>query len=351
MTTFSTRKLHPLVAAISVAGAISGLGAIGGCSDSSSGGSAPLAEVSAATVSATMTEITDAVSNCESEDSVVAVTSLASETTSVVGGVVAVSRQVPEDSSEVIAMATTIVGSCDAAPGMVSVDSEHASGVTVYTLEFSDYCIDGPEGDTIYDGTVTTSENGTPTDSGPMVSSMDMSAKALTVQPSGASGDSYTVGFSSHTEYGTEYNAFYGPSVTPDADNPDLTTVKSLTAESATDGSVYKINGLDLVRTGSISSASVEITSGSYTNPEGERVDISTPLDEPITVNIVTGTFVDGVIELAGAEDSVAEISASTDRTVAVSVNGVSAATLNCSNTDAAVSDTADIVIDNLPVY
>jgi len=342
MITFSLSNYRPLLLAVTLVNLAS-------CSSGGSD-SASLAEVSAESVSTAMTAITDTVTSCSTEDAAVSATAVASQTSSVVSGVIAASRAVSDDSSSVTAMAD-IVGSCDSAPGLVSVSSEHASGTTVYTLEFNDYCIAGTEGDTIYDGSVESSENGEPSDSGPVVSSLDVTAKSLMVMPSGASGDQLSVSFESHTEYGTEYISFWGPSTVPDSDNPDVSTISSVVIENTTDGSVHKIDDLDIVRTGSISSASVQITGGSYTNPDGERVDIATPDGEAITINGVTGTFVDGNIELTGAGDTGVVIGASSDRTVTITVNGTSADSLNCSGTDTAVTTTADLVVDELKVY
>lgn len=349
MTTAHIFSFNLLARAVSAAAATA---LVTACSGSGGGGSsAPLAEITSESVSAAIAAVPEAVSNCDSVDSSAVTTlSVASESSTAISGVLAVSRQVSSDGTVVTAMADTI-GSCAGAPGVVSVDSEHVDGVTVYTMDFNAYCISGPEGDTIYTGTVTASENGTPTDDGPVISSLDLKANDLMVQPSGANGDTLYVSFDSHTDYGTEYGYFAGPQVEPDSDNPDVVNVGSFKVENETQAETYTIKDLKIERTGSLSSAGITINSGSYVNPEGEKVNLSTPEGEPLSVNGATGAFTGGTVVLTGSNDTQAEITAGTDRSVLISLGSDSVGGLDCSNTDAAASDTADIVTTELPVY
>lgn len=342
MTTFSQTKLALALCSASLLSA---------CSDGG-GGSASLAEVNAEAVNATVASIGEVVSNCSTEtSSVVSTASVGTETSTLVAGILAVSRTVSNNTSGVVSALAEVSGNCTAAPGSVSVSSEHSSGTTAYELDFNYYCVDGPDGETIYNGALGATENGKPSDSGPMVTSLDMEADDLMVQPGGATGNNLLVSMDSKTTYATPYNAFYGPSDTPTSDNPDKTTIKSIVVENETLAETHKIENLELDRSGSIASAAVVITGGSYVNPDGERVDISTPEGEPITVNVVTGAFVAGTIELAGSGDTAAEVTASGSRTVSITVNSEAVDSLNCDNAASTISDTTRILIDELPIY
>lgn len=343
MTTFSPTKLALALCSASLLSA---------CSGGGSGNTASLAELSADTVNATVASIGEVVSNCSAEtSSVVSTASVGTETSALVAGILAVSRTVSNNTSGVVSAQAEVSGNCSVAPGSVSVSSEHSSGTTAYQLDFNYYCVDGPDGETIYNGALAASENGKPSDSGPMVSSLDMEADDLMVQPGGATGNNLLVSMDSKTTYATPYNAFYGPSAAPSSDNPDKTTIKSIVVENETLAETHKIENLELERSGSIASAAVVITGGSYVNPDGERVDISTPEGEPITVNIVTGSFVAGTIDLAGSGDSAAEITSSGSRTLSITVNSEAVDSLNCDNAASTISDTTEILIDELPIY
>ena len=344
MTTFTPARLFTSIIAVTAAG-------LSGCSGGG-GGSASLTEITPEAVTATVTEIAEVVANCSvvSGDAV-SITSLASETTSLVGSVIAVTHRTVADSEATHSILTDIVGNCSAAPGVVSVTSDHADGTTTYELNFNYYCIDGPDGATIYNGIVNATENGTPSDSGPIISSLEMSADELAVQPGGASGETLLVSFDGENDYGTEFNSFTGPAAVPDSENPDVIEVSSIVVENTSRGETHRIDDLSMTRVGSITSASIAITGGSYTDPDGERVDILTEEGAPVTVNIVTGSFTAGTVVLEGASDTRVDISAGTGRTVAVAVNGELQESLDCDNADAALSDTADILNDNLPLY
>lgn len=249
-----------------------------------------------------------------------------------------------------IKAASPVSGSCADSPGVAYVDSTHANGITDYTIDFQDYCAEGPDGNSFYKGVLTAKEVGTPSDSGPIISELQMATEELEVKPGGATGDTVLVTLqNARTVYGVPDTWAPG---TPTAADPDLTTVGRLKVDVATRGEVHELSGVSVTREGG-DVATVKVTAGRYINPEGKYVDIATPAAEPAVIDIAAAEVTSGALEATGAGGSTARITRGDQpRTVAVSVDGAPLDKgLDCTDIDAPLTETVSLLLSQLPIH
>lgn len=214
-----------------------------------------------------------------------------------------------------------VSGNCPTNPGKFSYGYDHASGVTKIEIDFQDYCVTGPQGNTYYDGKVKTREIGTPTDSGPRISAVEMSTDGpVVIQPGGDPTVAITIS-GGKTTYGTP--STWEPAV-PTTDAPDRTTFSRVTAieTTSTETRTHTLSNITLKRSGTLENASIEVTAGQYRGPDGKVVDVRTVAGDPARVNVQTGEFLGGTITLGGANSTEAIITpGATPRSVSVQIN------------------------------
>ncbi len=339
------RKITRPVTLITAGSAVLLLAACGG----SGGGSSSQSEITSDKVVATLNEVGQVVANC----STTATANKASFTgaAKMMHNLITVSRSLAvEQKSTQLKVQSRVDGSCSGNPGNATVSSEHANGITQYHLVFANYCAQGPDGDTSYNGDLDAKEIGTPTDNGPLISELQMSMQDLEVKPGGVGGDTLLVTVkNARTSYGNP--STWAPAA-PTADSPDKTTVERVRIANVTRDEVHQIDGLKLDRVGG-DNATVDITDGSYTNADGETVALGTPIGQPIQVQISTGEITGGVVEMVGANGTTAEITpVSGTLQVNVNVNGEAVGTsLNCDKAEQPVAETINLLLQQLPIY
>jgi len=343
-------RKKPLSTFVLIASGVALVGCDGG---SSSSVSIPQAEITAERVGNRIDTSIANVANCEKSTGNRMISSI---NTQQLQDILAVSRSLSDSSSQkakrVTVRPSADVGSCAGNPGSVSVTSEHGNGDTRYELDFNAYCTTGPEGDTVITGTLVSTEDGTPTDAGPMISALDLSTSDLQMQYKDETGQSQTALVSisgARTSYGVP--GIRG-SETPTVDDPDVTTVKTVKVDIETAGEVHTLNDLSVSRYGN-STATVSIQDGSYVTPTGDSVDISTGEGKPLTIDVSSGEVTAGEVVLSGSNSTTAVIAATSgSRVMEVSVDGVALSEdIDCSNTDAAVKEVVGLLLSRLPIY
>lgn len=188
------------------------------------------------------------------------------------------------------------VGSTGSCGGALNVEYSHESGVTAYTIGLLDFCMTTADGNLTLNGALDATENGEPSDAGPVISSF----VASTNGPLEITTPTDTISLvldDARTEYGLP--AAWTPGV-PDADHPDVSTVKSLTATFG-DGREDFVDNLRVERVGTPSE--VTVTDGDLGTRGDGYVRIRTPDGDPLIVQALTPQS--GALELQGAGDTV----------------------------------------------
>lgn len=189
----------------------------------------------------------------------------------------------------------TIAGTCDTDPGQLVVTREHASGITTYTFIFDNFCMasdSDPDNPTVIDGDLTYTTVGTPSDDGPVISKLRVSATSLTV----TNANEETAISIDQLEY-----TFGTPGVEPPVPTegaPDTITLGTLVVDYVSMGKTHKLENLNATVYESGDDAVAAITSGRYVTTSSGYVDIATT--EPLVINIDNG-LVGGVVTLTGA--------------------------------------------------
>ncbi len=311
------------------------------------GGGSSQAEITPDKVVATLDSIEEVVPTC----STTAQKASFVGTAKLMGDLLTVSRSLAVDQKQAqIKVQSKVSGSCSGTPGSATVSSEHENGVTEYQLVFANYCSQGPNGNAFYNGEVQAKEIGTPTDNGPLISELRMEAENLEVKPNGDVGDTLLVSVKgARTSYGNP--STWAPDA-PTSDSPDQSSVDRVRITNTTRNEVHQLDNVELVRVGG-NSATVDVTGGRYTNPEGETVSVGTPVGQPLQVNLGNGEVTGGMVELVGGNDTVAQITpvAGTLR-VNINVNGEPLGTsLNCDNAEQQLGETINMLFQQLPIY
>lgn len=191
------------------------------------------------------------------------------------------------------------VGSTGSCGGSLNVEFDHANGITDYTIGLLDFCMTTAEGNLTLNGALKAKEIGKPSDAGPVISSFSASTDGpleITTPT-----DTITLVLDdARTDYGLP--AAWTPGV-PDADHPDVSTLKSLTATFG-DGREDFVDNLRIERVGTPSE--VVITDGDVGTRGDGYVRIRTPDGDPLIVQSLTP--MGGAVELQGAGDTVLTI-------------------------------------------
>ncbi len=193
--------------------------------------------------------------------------------------------------------------------GSLAASFDHGDGDTEWTITLDQFCMDSDDGEVVLDGVFKAFEDGTPSATGPVVESLEVSTdEAVSMQHDGKSVDIDLDGLLA--EYGYPD---VEPAV-PDAENPDV-----ITATQVLFTHVDQENRADFVR-----DVRIEVTGGdqaTFTVLEGEGgteddgfVELRTPEDDPIVIDIPTLDVLSGSLELVGAGDTVLTITPDPDR-------------------------------------
>lgn len=347
-------------------GAVSAL--VAGCGGSSSGGP-KLAEMDKAWVDEALVRVEDMVPGCVTEEAVLPVAALMKSITEAEELVTLVStKAVSADSSSTKSTSAprsiAIPGPCG---GTVTVDRTHASGSDTFEMTFEGYCLTLPAtllravrsvdgagaraaaDEKLYlEGMVKSVQVGTPSNSGPVVSELRSSFKNLAL----THGDERTLVSmdSAKTIYGrpSTWSPFY-PTVT----DPDKFSIKKITMNFETRGTVDELRNLSGTRWGATGAASVDIKAGSYVRGDtGEIFNIATSADQPVVVNIDQAKWVSGEVDLLGAKGSSITIGpAATAGSYSVVRDGAPAGSADCGAGQVPFEHLVDLLVDELPLY
>ncbi len=209
-------------------------------------------------------------------------------------------------------------GSCG---GSLDALSEHANGITDYELTFAAYCIHSDDGDVVVDGVVRAREEGTPSDSGPIVSALESSTDGPLTIAQGGSTMELTLD-DARVQYGIP--AAWAPSP-PDEQHPDVLTVGGLRAVfPGDDDREDYVRNLRIERVGS-TAASITIVNGQAgTSGEG-HVEVHTAADDPVVFDFGQLQVTSGTVVLDGAGGSVVTLKPdpSAPGTILLTLDGV----------------------------
>lgn len=347
------KQLHFLLpSALSLSVAVLAAGCGGGSSDGAA--SLPLVDLTPERVTTNIDDAVATVANCERTAGSTVISSVGGRQ---IQDILSVSRSMATSAEAAGTPQTLVVrpssdaGKCSGRPGTVSVSSHHEDGDTTYTLDFNAYCADGPEGETVLTGVVNAVEDGTGTPAGPEVSALKLSSDQLQMDFKDADGSDQSANVSikgARTAYGKP--AIRGADV-PTSDSPDHTTVSNITIELTTKAETHQFSGLDISRYGD-DTATITISGGRYITPDDEAVNLSTPNNNPLIVNVNTGDVTGGAVMLEGRNQSSVLIETTDDsRVMAVVVNGNSLGDeVDCSNTAAPVTEVLGAILSRLPL-
>jgi hypothetical protein len=236
------------------------------------------------------------------------------------------------------------VGSCG---GTLEVMSDHNNGVTVYELDFSDFCMAGDVTDVVMNGLVIGTEFGTPSDSGPVIEALEMETNGpLEVVHDGARMEFTLAG--ARVDYGVP--ATWGPGV-PTAEAPDVTVVESLTVHFP-DGEEADVTLADVRAERVGASPSYTIDGGVLAFAGVGHVALSTAPGQPVVLDPFQPES--GAILLDGADDTQIAVTMGTDPllrfTYALDGDAMDAG-LDCSATTPLLLEAVGALFQALPFY
>jgi hypothetical protein len=276
------------------AAAIFGLFACGGSSGGGSGGSGGgKAELSEARVVESLTIIEDTVPGCQVTN------------TSMAAAPVALMKSALDNDSALSNIRNMsafqldeIAGDCG---GTLSIDSEHKSGNTTYLVVFNNFCFYDEEAVTpqevIINGKLKGVEEGTPSDSGPIISGMRANTEGkLTIQ----TGDE-TISISLDDLRVKHGNPSTWEPDPPTAANPDRLTIKQVSIDMKNQGLSHTLKNIEAEIHESGDNQIMEIFSGTY-NTGKDYVDVYTTT--PLVID-EGGNMTGGTIAVEGDGDIV----------------------------------------------
>jgi hypothetical protein len=307
-----------------------------GCSGgggSGGGGTTGAAEITSATVEEALTWIEDTVPGCTVVNSQAsAAQKAAAQATGALGEVLALirdARKLPTGRATELA-AQTFAGDCG---GTLMVDSVHLNGVTTYTMNFSNFCSTDtsvtPPQQSMATGTVVAKEIGTPSASGPIISSGSLETDELTLVT--GSETMKLVLNNATVTYGVP--GTWSPGI-PTQQNPNQLTIDQVTVNLQSQDRVHTLTNVSATGYESGANDVVNISGGRYSTTNHGHVNIST--SSPLLVNIDTGQIMGGTLTFTGANGGVAEVTAAGDgsATGTITVNGTALGSgLDCSGT------------------
>lgn len=237
----------------------------------------------------------------------------------------------------------TRAGSCG---GSLDVTSAHESGVTDYAVTATAFCLNSAEGALTLDGALAARQIGKPSDAGPVISAFELSTDGpvTLASPSGT----ITLALDgARADYGVP--AAWIPGV-PDAEHPDVVTIRSATATFDVDGRVDFVRDVRFERVGA-APATITIDRGEA-GTEGEGyVDVRTADGAPLTYDFGQLAFTSGTLELVGRGGTVVTVTPSAPATFAITLDGAPYDRgLDCAAARAPLVEGLAAVIEALPI-
>lgn len=232
--------------------------------------------------------------------------------------------------------------------GQVFVDSDHAKGITDYSMDFQQYCLNTEDGDSLLLGTIEAKQVGKPTDFGPEISELRSEINNLEVSQGNERMIISVDG--ARTRYGRP--ATWSPA-TPTTSNPDQVTVNRVTLNNESRGQTDRITGFSAERVGPRDMAAIIVKGGRYTEGDtGEHFELSTPADNPMVINMDAGHWQSGALELKGAGNSRVEVTPGNKGEFIMVVAGeTSGQQADCKGANAPSTHMVELLIDELPIY
>lgn len=273
--------------------AIFGLFACGGSSSGGSGGSGDKAELSEARVEESLTVIEDSVPGCQVKN-----TSMAA------APIVLMKSAISNDSalSNVRNMSAyqldEIQGDCG---GTLNIDEDHKSGNTTYTVDFNNFCFYDEETaiqqEVIINGKIKGVEEGTPSESGPIISGFRANTEGkLAIQT-----DDETISISLDDLRVKHGNPSTWEPDPPTAGNPDVLTIKQVSIDMKNQKISHTLKNIEAEIHESGDNQIMEIYSGTY-NTGKDYVDVYTT--NPVVIDDF-GNMTGGTIAVEGDGDIV----------------------------------------------
>jgi hypothetical protein len=204
-------------------------------------------------------------------------------------------RAVEAGAAPLVDFGARAAGSCG---GEVTATFEHENGDTDYAVAFDAFCLETEEGPMTIDGDLRVFEDGTPSDVGPVIDRRTMDS----VGPLHSEGP-----FGSLDAEITGFEWAYGyPDVdpgVPDDANPDVITLQSL--EVTVDGGrVDVIRNVELTATGD-TVRTIRMLDGEIGSIDDGVVDMMTPEDDPLVIDVASLSITSGSLEFHGANNTV----------------------------------------------
>lgn len=349
-------------------GAVSVAILLAGCGGSSSGGP-KLTTIDQEWAEGALTWVEEVAPGCESQDAAPSVATVLTSINQVeelasLASTRAISANSPASRSDSAPRSISIPGICG---GLVNIVSDHASGSTAFTMAFEQYCmavpaevatlsadksVNGADGKATadelrIDGVVDALQVGKPTDFGPLVSEFNSSFKDLALTR-GAERTVVSVD-AARTVYGrpSTWSPFY-----PTETDPDKFSVKKVSMDFETRGTVDELRNLSGTRWGPTDMAVVDINTGSYVRGEtGEAFNVATPAGQSIVVNIEQANWVSGEVDLVGASGTSMTVEPTTTGSFSVVLNGESAGSADCAAGQEPLEHIVDLIVEELPIY
>lgn len=193
---------------------------------------------------------------------------------------------------------TGATGDCG---GEVVVDWDHGDGDTAYVVDFQSFCVSGGGDPVVIDGVVEGFEDGTPSDDGPVIASVEVSIPdVLVVEHSAGTLEARLDRLRS--EFGLP--AAWQPD-TPTAEAPDRTTVDGLDFTfPAGDHPDMTLTQVEVQRVGAV--PELTVLDGAVVLGDEGHVRIRTADGAPVTADGLEGLT--GAVEIHGADDAVLTI-------------------------------------------
>jgi hypothetical protein len=242
------------------------------------------------------------------------------------------------------------VGSSGSCGGSLDVEFDHGNGDTDYVLTFNQYCVSSNDGDVVLNGTVEAFEDGTPSDTGPVVDSLELETDGeVEIVHNGETMLATVRG--ARTEYGLP--AAGGPQP-PTAENPNVTTIRGASAVFVDhDNREDYVRDMRVERTGG-TTATVTILEGETGTTGVGRVDIRTAANDPLVIDMVGAQITSGTVELLGADDTIMTMQPSSTQpgVFDVTVNGQPFdRSVDCTDAQAPVAEGTMALFLALPLY
>jgi len=304
------------------------LGCSGGGSDDADDpapGGNQAAQVNATAVQDSVLWVANSVPGCKLNTGTASAASVADAQESIAGAgvvqqVMSIVAQARKAGAGVSPMAVqNFVGDCG---GSLNQSDVHANGITTYTWAFNNFCsVDttvSPAQQTVLNGSMVSREIGTPSASGPIVSSMDLNADQVTMT---AKGETTVISVSGATvTYGVPDT--WGPG-DPTASNPDRFNVNQATVRFTNQNKTHTVSNLSGSAYESSGNSVMAISGGKYATTSHGYVNLAT--GQPIVTDS-NGRWVSGSLSLTGSDGNTVLVTPSS------SANGVMNVALNGQN-------------------